>query len=244
MNVKSLRMAGRLLWLGAEICLAITQFALLPNRRFATRALWLHNSCGRLLRVLSIHLTSSGTLPQSGLLVCNHLSYLDIIVLSSLAPTVFVAKREVQRWPIFGLLASLAGTLFIDRARRCDVRRVNDRIRALLDNGALVVLFPEATSSCGDTVLPFKPPLLEPALRQRHTLSAGCIRYALPDGDVRVEVCYWGNMTFLPHLLKTLGNRCIHAAVSFNVVSPEVADRKHLARRLHSEVLRLRESFV
>lgn len=244
MNLTVVRIIVRLFWLGTEICLALARFALLPNRRFATRALWLHYSCRRILRVLNIHLASAGVPPQSGLMVCNHLSYLDILVLSSLAPAVFVAKREVQYWPVFGSLAALAGTLFVDRTRRSDVRRVNDRIRALLDNGALVVLFPEATSSGGDTVLPFKSPLLEPALRQRHTVTAGCIRYALQDGDVRNEVCYWRDMTFVPHLLKVLGKQRINSSVSFNAVRDEFSDRKQLARRLHSEVVRLRAAFV
>jgi lyso-ornithine lipid O-acyltransferase len=244
MNLGVVRMIVRLFWLGAEICLALARFALLPNRRFATRALWLQNSCRRVLRVLNIHLTTAGLTPQSGLLVCNHLSYLDIIVLSSLAPAVFVAKREVQYWPIFASLAALAGTLFVDRTQRSDVRRVNDRIRALLDNGALVVLFPEATSSGGDTVLPFKSPLLEPVLRQRHTVTAGCIRYALQDGDVRNEVCYWRDMTLVLHLMKVLGKQQIHASVSFNIVRDGFTNRKQLARRLHSEVVRLSESFL
>lgn len=238
MSFRPLTFARRLLWLAAEICFALARFALLADRSPVTRAVWLHLSCRRVLRVLNIHVTAIGALPQSGLLACNHLSYFDIIVLASLTPAVFVSKREVQSWPLFGRLATLAGTLFLDRARRSDVRRVNDRIRILLENGALVVLFPEATSSCGDTVLPFKSPLLEPALR--HTLSAACIRYALPDGDVRYEVCYWGRMTFLPHLLNTLGKPCIYAAVSFKVLGPDVEDRKFVARRLHSEVLRLR----
>jgi 1-acyl-sn-glycerol-3-phosphate acyltransferase len=191
-----------------------------------------------------MRLASAGTPPESGLLVCNHLSYLDIIALASLAPTVFVAKREVQSWPIFGWLASLAGTLFVDRARRSDVRRVNDRIRALLDNGLLVVVFPEATSTGGDTVLPFKSPLLEPALQQRHRITAGCIHYSLGDGDVRDEVCYWRDMTFLPHLLNVLCKSSIEASVSFEIVHHRFNNRKQLARRLHSEVLRLKEAFA
>ena len=244
MSSRPFHIAAQLLWLGAEIGVALTRFALLPDRRVNTRALWLHRSCRRVLRVLKMRLASAGTPPESGLLVCNHLSYLDIIALASLAPAVFVAKREVQSWPIFGWLASLAGTLFVDRARRSDVRRVNDRIRALLDNGVLVVVFPEATSTGGDTVLPFKSPLLEPALQQRHPITAGCIHYSLGDGDVRDEVCYWRDMTFLPHLLNVLCKSSIEAFVSFEIVHHGFNNRKQLARRLHSEVLRLKEAFA
>jgi 1-acyl-sn-glycerol-3-phosphate acyltransferase len=93
-------------------------------------------------------------IPAGGLLVSNHLGYLDVLVLSAITPAVFVAKREIRNWPLVGLLASLAGTLFVDRERRVQVGRMNDDIQVTLAAGALVVLFAEGTSSNGQTVLP------------------------------------------------------------------------------------------
>ena len=75
------------------------------------------------MRVLGIHIPVSGTPPEGGLLVANHLSYVDILVLSAVHPFLFVAKSEVREWPLFGLLARLAGTLFIRRDLPGDVGR-------------------------------------------------------------------------------------------------------------------------
>jgi 1-acyl-sn-glycerol-3-phosphate acyltransferase len=168
------------------------------------------------------------------------LSYLDILVLASLAPAVFVAKREVKSWPVMGLLAQLGGTLFVDRERRTQVGEVNDEIQAALDGGALVVLFPEGTSSDGQTVLPFKSSLLEPATQQKHPLTVGRLRYAITDGDAGAEVCYWGDAVFFPHLLNLLGKRAVRVSVRFARIQNHGADRKELARQLHAEVLGLK----
>lgn len=239
--MKFLRIAWRLAWLAGEVVLALARFALLPNRRFDARAEWLCQACRRVVRVLGLRMRCAGIVPRSGLLVSNHLSYLDIIVLGAAMPAVFVAKREVKSWPVFGWLASLAGTVFVDRTRARAVTRVNARMSTLLDNGALVVLFPESTTSDGRTVLPFKSSLLESA-QNRHAVTAGCISYFVPNGDVANEVCYWRDMTLFPHLLNLLGKAEIEASVCFNEIETGSMDRKSLAQELHSEVLRLKAS--
>ena len=100
-------------------------------------------------------------------------------MISATAPAVFVSKAEVRRWPLFGWLAALGGTIFIERERRTHVGAVNREIQAALGEGALVVVFPESTSSNGETVLPFRASLLEPALRGGHEISVGWIHYEL-----------------------------------------------------------------
>jgi 1-acyl-sn-glycerol-3-phosphate acyltransferase len=110
------------------------------------------------------------------LLVANHLSYLDIVLLSSLTPCVFVAKNEVKDWPVFGWFARLAGTVFVDRNDRRDAARANELIRSALREGALVVLFPEGTSSNGSTVLPFKSSLLQAAIGERVPFTGAALR--------------------------------------------------------------------
>jgi 1-acyl-sn-glycerol-3-phosphate acyltransferase len=196
------------------------------------------------MRVFGAETRTFGPIPSSGLLVCNHLSYLDILVLVSLTPAIFVAKREVKSWPVFGWFARLAGTLFVDRARRTHVGKVTNEIQSALNQGALVILFPEGTSSGGDTVLPFRSSLLEPAARHNHSISAGLIQYELKDGDVSEEVCYWKDMTLVPHLINLLGKRRIQASVRFTRLSEGSANRKDLARQLHSEVLRLKDALA
>jgi 1-acyl-sn-glycerol-3-phosphate acyltransferase len=183
-----------------------------------------------------LEIQSAGKIPSQGLLISNHVSYLDILLLSSLTPSVFVAKREVKSWPVMGMLARLGGTVFIDRQRRLHVGEVNDEIQNALADGALVVVFPEGTSSDGKTILPFKSSLLEPATQQKHPLTISCIRYTLADGDAGAEVCYWGDAVFLPHLLNLLSKHSVRATVRFAPVASHSTDRKELAQQLHAAV--------
>ena len=204
------------------------------------RAVWLQSVARRLLRIFCHEVSVSGPVPESGLLVSNHLSYVDVLVLASLTPAVFVAKREVRGWPVFGWFARLGGTMFIHRERRTHVSVINAEVQAVLGRGLLVIVFPEGTSSGGQTVLPFKSSLLEPAVRQPHPLWACAVGYELVDGDVSEEVCYWKDMTFAPHLVNLFGKRSLRAKVKFARVQNGGEDRKQLARRLHAEVLRLK----
>ena len=245
---RSLRIAFRTLWLAGEVVFAVVRFATLivahvgiPDR--TVRARWLQHICLRALRVFHVELRIIGPVPSGGLLVCNHLSYLDILVLAATTPCVFVSKCEVRRWPLFGWFASLAGTLFLRRDKRSDVVRMTSEMRRVLDTGALIVLFPEGTTSDGREVLPFKSSLLEPVTCQPHALSAGFIEYALADGDVAEEVCYWKDMTLLPHLLNLLGKRGVETRLSLIELRQANPDRKQLARQLHSQVVRLKKAF-
>jgi 1-acyl-sn-glycerol-3-phosphate acyltransferase len=171
------------------------------------------------------------------LLVSNHLSYLDILVIGAACPAVFVAKREVKSWPVFGWLAMLAGTVFVDRNRRLRVSDSAEEIASAPNEGLLVVLFPEGTSSDGRIVRPFKSSLLEPATTQNYGVTAGLIQYAISDGDVGQEVCCWKDTTFVPHLLKLLSKAAVSASLRFNQLHGRSRDRKELAQQMHWEVL-------
>ena len=212
-----------------------------PDARLTARALWLHRSTRRTLRFFHFETHTAGPIPARGLLISNHLSYLDILVLSSLTPAVFVSKHDVKFWPVFGQFAVLAGTVFVNRDRRFQVGHVNDEITNALNQGALVVLFPEGTSTNGQTLLPFKSSLLEPATNPAWPLAVDWIHYEIDDGDASEEVCYWGNHTFFPHMLNLLSKRHVRAAVRFGKFSRCVSDRKELARLLRTEILALKE---
>jgi 1-acyl-sn-glycerol-3-phosphate acyltransferase len=242
---KPFRVVGRLLWFGFEVVESLFVFLLRcvfcpPQKRRHVRTLWLQRTARRIGRIFRLDIQSAGTIPDRGLLICNHLSYVDILVLASLTPAAFVAKQEVKSWPVMGLLARLGGTVFIDRQRRTHVGEVNQEIQSALDDGALVIVFPEGTSSDGKTILPFKSSLLEPATQQKHPLTVGCLQYSLPDGDAGTEICYWGDAVFLPHLLNFLSLRQTHATVRFAPVRTHSSDRKELARQLHRAVSELK----
>src|SRR5438093_7442953 len=145
------------------------------SERLHARTGWLHRWSRFACRVLGIRVTTRGSMPQSGLLVCNHISYLDVVVLSSIGRRVFVAKRDVAAWPLFGWLAHAAGTIFVDRERRLSSPVVVGLIRNAIASGSVVVLFPEGTSSDGTTVLPFKSALLESAVQLRCPVAAGAV---------------------------------------------------------------------
>jgi 1-acyl-sn-glycerol-3-phosphate acyltransferase len=181
-----------------------------------------------------------GSMPPSGLLVCNHLSYLDIVVLSSVQPCAFVAKRDVATWPLFGWLARAAGTIFVDRNCRLSSFKTVGLLRDAIAGGSLVVLFPEGTSSDGTTVLPFKSALLESVVQLRCPVTTAALEYALDDGSVGDEVCYWRDMTLVPHLLNLFFKREIRSSCSFSRPKIRIGDRKNIARELRDEIMSMR----
>ena len=221
-----------------ENAITIPLFA--RTRCLHARAVWLHRWCGLACRVLGIRVTTNGLMPRSGLLVSNHLSYLDIVVLSSIQPCIFVAKRDVASWPLFGWLAHAAGAIFVDRERRFSSNEAVDIIRKTIAGGSVVVLFPEGTSSDGSTVLPFKSALLESAVQLRSPIAAASIDYALDDGSVADEVCYWRDMTLVPHLLNLLFKHEIRANYSFSPAKIRAGNRKKIARQLRDEIASMR----
>src|SRR2546426_8473171 len=170
-----LRVTGRLLWLGGELLVAALEYAMRCASRSqdslpSARAAWLQGSSRRILRIFGLEAEVGGDIPTTGLLVSNHLSYLDILVLAAISPCLFVAKQEVKHWPLFGWFARLAGTVFVHRESRIQAATAASEIDAALRTGVLVVLFPEGTSSGGEAILPFKSSLLEPAAGKGHSL--------------------------------------------------------------------------
>jgi len=239
--MKTLRFVLRAIWFIGELVGFFLDFIWRQARSGfdltqRERSLWLQRCSRRTLAVFSVVTEHQGMPPARGLFVSNHLSYLDILVLVALMPAVFVSKSEVKHWPVFGWFAQLAGTLFVDRTRRSDVGRMNTEIVTKLEGGNVLVLFPEGTSWNGSEVLPFKSSLLEPVIGSKQPLTVGRIGYSLPDGNVSDDVCYWGDATFFPHLVKLMTKTQITARVRFESVPDVAADRKELARQLHAKV--------
>jgi len=209
-----------------------------------SRGEWLTRWSRRTLRVIHVQLQFSGAPPSGGLLVANHLTYLDILVLAAAHPMVFVAKSEVRAWPVFGWLARMGGTLFVRRDHRGDVSRVNAELAAAVAAGSVVVVFPEGTSSDGHEVLPFRSSLLAPAAAGAWPVTPAWIGYEMPEGSVEDEVCYWRDMVFLPHFLNLLSQPRINATIRFGRTVVAGTDRKRVALELHDAVVGLRVSPV
>lgn len=206
------------------------------SKDYRARALWLQKWSRCLLSALHIHHECVGQPPASGILASNHLSYLDIPVLAAQTPIIFLAKKEVRSWPLIGWCTRCAGTLFINREKKSDVKRMAMEFEPVMNTGVLLGLFLEGTSSDGHQVLPFRSSLLEPAEAHGWPVTAVRVGYKTDDGSVEDEICYWRDMTFLPHFLNLLSKRDIHASVSYGTTLPPGLNRKEMALALHSQV--------
>jgi lyso-ornithine lipid O-acyltransferase len=205
---------------------------------------WLHETCARALRVIHVRLEIHGPLPAHGLIVSNHLSYLDIVVYSAALPCVFVSKAEVEGWPILGRYARWAGSVFVQRHDRADAARANNSVTDALQNGVPVVLFPEGTTTDGHRVLRFHSTMLQPAIDAGVPITPCSITYGLDDGDPAQEIAWWGDMTLLPHMWNMMGKKTIHARIIFGEAMKASGNRKTLGATLHEAVVQLQGSFV
>lgn len=193
-------------------------------------------------RVVGMRVKVEGSPPSLPcLLVANHLSYVDVVALWTVASGAFVAKSEVAGWPLVGRLGAIMQTLFIDRRRKRDLLRVLAEMGRRLARGDSVILFAEATSTRGERVLPFKSSLFEAAARTGLPVACATLSYATPAGapPADLAVCWWGDMTFADHVYALLRLPRFEATLRFAAAPLAGAERKALARDAHREISRL-----
>jgi 1-acyl-sn-glycerol-3-phosphate acyltransferase len=203
------------------------------------RANWLQDAASTALRRIGMEVVADGDPPLHGLVVSNHLSYLDVLAYASLSPCVFVAKQEVRGWPVFGTFATMAGTVYVSRERGS----ANSGAAALMEEslaaGVPVVLFPEGTSTDGAQILRFHSRFFEPAIRTNAVVTAAAIGYASSTAE-ETALAYHGDDIFGTHLVRTLGQRDLAARVVFAASGRRYAERKEAARATQDEVGALR----
>jgi len=206
------------------------------------RALWLQASARSILISLGIESQVEGQPPACGLVVANHLSYLDILIISAVMPCFFVAKMEIDRWPYFGKAARTGGTIFLDRSSQASAMSVAEQIGERLQMPVPVLLFPEGTSTDGAQVLRFHSRLIDPATTAGAPITAAAVRYVVEDGDVEErELCWYGDESFTTHLWKVLGVKGFSARLWFG--EPRIySDRRVAADRTHAEITAWREA--
>ncbi len=195
-------------------------------RTLERRARWVQETCVRVLRSMDIECQVEGQVPTHGLVVANHLSYLDIVILSAAMPCFFVAKAEIDAWPYFGRAARVGGTMFIDRSSMASAEKVAAMISERLRLPVPVLFFPEGTSTDG-TMLCFHSRLFEPAIVDGEPIAAASIRYVISDGTPERELCWYGDESFGPHLLRTLDTPGFHAVLRFG--EPRVYPHRRVA---------------
>lgn len=167
--------------------------------------------CAGAFRILGIsHAVSGNPMREPGAIVCNHVSWLDILALNACKRVYFVSKSEVARWPVIGGVARMVGTVFIDRdpkGARMQTALLEDRLMA----GHRLLFFPEGSSTDGMRVLPFRPTLfqtfLSPALRETVHVQPVSVIYHAPEGLDARFYGWWGDMSLAAHLLQVLGAR-------------------------------------
>lgn len=243
-----LRRLRRAVALAIELVLCIFRFWLLRlegPRTLERRALWMQQCARRVLKRMDIAYSVKGDPAPHGLVVANHLSYLDIAVLSAVMPCFFVAKMEIGSWPFFGTAARSGGTIFVDRGSLESARSVAEQMkqRLMLPIAVPVLLFPEGTSTDGSSVLRFHSRLIDPATSLGVPITTAAIRYTIHDGTPERELCWYGDETFVHHLWKALGVSGFEAEVQFG--EPRVyADRRVAARATHDEIAAVREGML
>jgi len=205
------------------------------------RALWLQGSARAILRVLDIKAQVEGQPPACGLVISNHLSYLDIIIISATMPCFFVAKMEIDDWPFFGKAARSGGTIFLDRSSLASAMTVAEQMTERLKLPVPVLLFPEGTSTDGAEVLRFHSRLIDPATSTGAPITAAAIRYVIEGNVEERELCWYGDEEFITHLWKVLGVTGFSAQLRFG--EPRIySDRRMAADQAHAEITAWREA--
>ena len=211
-----------------------------PRYRARWREFIFKNWSAGLLWILGVKVKTLGEPPQHPfLMISNHLSYIDIPVIASHVGVVFIAKEEIASWPLVGLVCKSVNTIFIDRGVRGGIPRVLEQIQQELELGAGIVLFAEGTSSNGESVMPFRPSLLEVAAQTEMPVSFAALSYDTPEDAVpaHLAVCWWGGRTFGRHLIGLLKLRRIAATLTFGEQRIQDRDRKELAHKLRMALL-------
>jgi 1-acyl-sn-glycerol-3-phosphate acyltransferase len=201
--------------------------------------------CRVICATIGVKVTPVGVLPAAAprFVVANHVSWTDIIALASLYPLVFLAKSEVANWPALGFLARLQGTVFVPRGSRRDIPLVNAALCGVLREGRDLVVFPEGTSSDGADVLTFRPAHFDAVQDYDGALAVTPVAIAYTDGARSVDVGWYGDMTFLPHLWSLMKRGGVQCLVAFGeAIEREGKDRKRLASETEAQVrAKLRE---
>ncbi|MEQ1591202.1 MAG: lysophospholipid acyltransferase family protein [Thiobacillaceae bacterium] len=192
----------------------------------------------QLLKVLGVRLNVGSIPAHSGgaLLVCNHVSWLDVYLIFAIRRVYFVSKSEVREWPVAGWLAHKSGTLFLERGRRADTARINHAMRALMQSGAWVAVFPEGTTSDGRSVKRFLPSLLQPAVDLGCPIVPAALRYRTLAGDYSAAPAYIDDMTILQSLMHIISEPGIVAELCFGESFMPDGHRRELAAQAESIV--------
>lgn len=219
----------------------VVRFPQLPqSHRDARVQAW----AGRMLQVLGVRLVVRGTPPVAGpmLLVANHISWLDILVMHASRHCRFVAKGEIRRWPLIGTLATGGGTLYIERSTRREAMRVLHDMQDSLTAGEVVAVFPEGTTGDGNVLLPFHGNLIQAAIAANAPAQPVALRFIDARTGQTSHAARYLDESLLGSLWRTARARDFTALVVFG--QPQLhgdRNRRQWAKALQREVDALRK---
>ncbi len=214
--IRAIRWTRLFIHVGWALALAAAVF---PRVSTATRARLTQRWSAKLLRILNIVLSVHGARPAEDarnlIVAANHVSWLDIFVINSAQPALFVAKSEIRDWPLAGWLCERSGTIFVRRAKRSDTGRINIEMRDTLATGATIGLFPEGTTTAGDRLLKFHSSLFEPAVVYAATVAPVAVRYLSSKGEPDDAAAYYGDISFSDSIRQIIGQKSMIADITF-----------------------------
>jgi 1-acyl-sn-glycerol-3-phosphate acyltransferase len=208
-----------------------------PNPKQRAVIIWWQQ---RVTRILGLRVRLLGRPPkQPVLLVCNHISWLDIPVLGSVLPVSFLSKIEIRRWPLLGRLAARSGTLFIERGGRNAANRAAEQIAFRLRRGDSIAVFPEGTTTDGYGMRRFHPRLFGGAVHAEADIQPAAIRYPHP-GGVHPAAPFVSNASLFGHGLRVLGEKRMDVEVTLcRRLASHRTDRRTLSKQAHELILRV-----
>ncbi len=197
-----------------------------------------------LLRIMGVKFkvmdhTHGKSLAGKSLVVANHVSYVDVFILAAIRPMLFISSVELSNALFVGHVSKLGGTVFVERRKYRNLRQEIGNIASVLDQGFIVVLFPEAGTSDGTALLPFRPSLFEAAIKSDADIVPVCIRYLKIDGQDlsflnKDHIVFHGGVRLVPHIIQLFRHHDIEAEVNiFDRISTRGKGRKELVSKAY-----------
>lgn len=231
-----------------HICNGLIQAISFPWFPLKVRRLILQNWSADLLHIFNVRIDITSNDPlrklRHGLIVTNHISWLDVFVLNAVVPMRFVAKSEVRRWPVIGWLCARAQTLFIERGKARSAARINVQLVELLQRGECLAVFPEGTTTDGTSVAHFHSSLLQPAIDAGALLHPVAIRYQDNCGVHSAAAAYIDDLSFGASMWNILSAPELHVRlIATPPLNAQDMDRRTLTQTAHERIsTALRES--
>lgn len=192
----------------------------------------------QLLSIFNVRVKNNfSSLPSGGVIVSNHVSWLDIFVINSVAPSHFVAKADIRSWPLLGKLAAMGGTIFISRGSKSDLKRIYQDLIHRIETGERVAFFPEGTTAAPGELLPFHANLFEAPIRSKTPVQPIALRYLNEEQELHPAIDYSGDVTFGTSLVNVLNAGEIHAELHcLELISSEMTTRRELAATTYDAI--------